>query len=175
MPRQTKHTFPRTTWICGAPPSAAGQATMSFLEICVVLAVAPQAPSVQNHSPKQPFPVEGSLRILGSGAPLMRNPLSGALKSTLPGPREGSSILNVHLVVMSAAVRKGLGGRTYLGRPNALGCLSCSLVFLHFPLGSGRFQSLWSYGMSLRAKVVLQGVASTVGIRCFRCSRPSWV
>ncbi len=32
------------------------------------------------------------------------NPSSGALISTLPGPVEGSSILNVHLVVASAAV-----------------------------------------------------------------------
>ena len=30
--------------------------------------------------------------------------MSGALKSTLPGPREGSSILNVDLVVVTAAV-----------------------------------------------------------------------
>jgi hypothetical protein len=50
---------------------------------------------------------EGSLRILGSGVPLRRNPPSGALNSTLPGPREGSSILNVHLVVVTAAVPCG--------------------------------------------------------------------
>ena len=31
-------------------------------------------------------------------------PQSGAVKSTLPGPREGSSILNVDLVVVTAAV-----------------------------------------------------------------------
>ncbi len=47
---------------------------------------------------------EGSLRILGSGAPLRRHSQSGSLKSTFPGPREGSSILNVQLVVVAAAV-----------------------------------------------------------------------
>ena len=47
---------------------------------------------------------EGSLRILGSGTPLRRNPPSGALNSTLPGPREWPSILNVHPVVVAAAV-----------------------------------------------------------------------
>ncbi len=47
---------------------------------------------------------EGPLLILGSGAPLRRNPLSGDLKWTLPGPREGSSILNTDLVVVTAAV-----------------------------------------------------------------------
>ncbi len=36
-------------------------------------------------------------------APLRRNPPSGALKS-IPGPREGSSILNLDLVVVTAAV-----------------------------------------------------------------------
>ncbi len=47
-------------------------------------------------------------RILGRAppdlrfrGPLSRNPQYGALKSSLPGPREGSSILNAHLVVMS--------------------------------------------------------------------------
>ncbi len=34
----------------------------------------------------------------------MPNPSSGAVKSTLPGPGEGSSILDVDLVVMTAAV-----------------------------------------------------------------------
>ncbi len=43
---------------------------------------------------------EGSLGILGSGSP--RSP--GPLTSTLPGPREGSSSLNVDLVVVTAAV-----------------------------------------------------------------------
>ncbi len=38
------------------------------------------------------------------GVPSRPNLSSGALKSALPGPREGSSILNSHLVVMSAAV-----------------------------------------------------------------------
>ncbi len=47
---------------------------------------------------------EVSLRILGSLAPLGWNPQSGALKSTLPGPRKGSSILNADLVVVIAAV-----------------------------------------------------------------------
>ncbi len=47
---------------------------------------------------------EGSLCVLGFGVPSRPNPSSGAVKSTLPGPREGSSILNAHLVVMSAAV-----------------------------------------------------------------------
>ena len=47
---------------------------------------------------------EGSLRILGFGVPSRPNPSSGALNSTLPGPREGTSILNAHLVVMSAVV-----------------------------------------------------------------------
>ncbi len=72
---------------------------------------------------------EGSLWILGFGVPSRPNPFSGALKSTLPGPGEGSSILNVHLVVMSAAVSANfphrlLGGILYLklafcpGHPN---------------------------------------------------------
>ncbi len=52
-----------------------------------------------------PFWGESSLWILGSGVPSRPNPSSGALKSTLPGPWEGSSILNVDLVVMSAAVQ----------------------------------------------------------------------
>ena len=51
-----------------------------------------------------PFWGEGSLWILGFGVPSRPNPLSGAVKSVVPGPREGSSILNAHLVVMSAAV-----------------------------------------------------------------------
>ncbi len=51
-----------------------------------------------------PFGGEGSLWILGFGVPSKPNPSSGALKSALPGPREGSSILNAHLMVMSAAV-----------------------------------------------------------------------
>ncbi len=55
------------------------------------------------------FGGEGSLWILGFGVPSRPNPSSGALKSTLPGPREGSSILNAHLVVMSAAVPHLLG------------------------------------------------------------------
>ncbi len=50
--------------------------------------------------------------FLGGGVPLdlrfrspsRPNPWSRAVKSTLPGPREGSSILNAHVVVMSAAV-----------------------------------------------------------------------
>jgi hypothetical protein len=50
------------------------------------------------------FRGEGSLWILGFKVPSRPNPLSGAVKSALPGPREGSSILNAHLVVMSAAV-----------------------------------------------------------------------
>ncbi len=49
---------------------------------------------------------EGSLWILGLGVPSRPNPSSGAVKSTLPGPREGSLILNSHLVVMSAAVHE---------------------------------------------------------------------
>ncbi len=36
--------------------------------------------------------------------PLRPNPSSGPLKSTLPGPREGSSMLDVDLVVVTAAV-----------------------------------------------------------------------
>ncbi len=47
---------------------------------------------------------KASLWILGFGVPSRRNPLSGPLKSTLPGPREGSSILNVDLVVVTASV-----------------------------------------------------------------------
>ena len=47
---------------------------------------------------------ERSLWILGFRVHSRPNPSSGALKSTLPGPREGSSILNVDLVVVSAAV-----------------------------------------------------------------------
>jgi hypothetical protein len=46
---------------------------------------------------------EGSLRILGFGGPSRSNPSSGLLKSTLPGPGEGPSILNAHLVVVTAA------------------------------------------------------------------------
>jgi hypothetical protein len=42
--------------------------------------------------------------ILGFGVPSRPNSSSGAPKWTLPGPRKGSSILNAHLVVMSAAV-----------------------------------------------------------------------
>ncbi len=38
-----------------------------------------------------PFWGEGSLWILGFGVPSGPNPSSGVLKSTLPGPREGSS------------------------------------------------------------------------------------
>ena len=53
-----------------------------------------------------PFWGEGSLWILGLGVHSRPNPSSGAVKLTLPGPREGSSILNAHLVVMSAAVIK---------------------------------------------------------------------
>ncbi len=41
------------------------------------------------------------LRIPG---PFEANIASGAVKSTLPGPQEGSSILNVDLVVVAAAV-----------------------------------------------------------------------
>ncbi len=52
--------------------------------------------------------VPPDLRFRG---PLRRNPSSGALKSTLPGHREGSSILNSHLVVMSAAVCRGVHSR----------------------------------------------------------------
>ena len=47
---------------------------------------------------------EGSLWILAFGVPLRRNPSSGALKSTLPGPRVGPLILNVDPVVVTAAV-----------------------------------------------------------------------
>ncbi len=50
-----------------------------------------------------PFGGEGSLWILGFGASSRPNPSSGALKSTRPGLREGSSILNVDLVVVTAA------------------------------------------------------------------------
>ncbi len=53
-----------------------------------------------------PFCGDRCLRISSSGAPLERNPWSGALKLTLPGPREGSSIVNVDLVVMAAAVQQ---------------------------------------------------------------------
>ncbi len=42
--------------------------------------------------------------IVGSRAPSRQNPASGAITSTFPGPREGSSILNVDLVVAAAAV-----------------------------------------------------------------------
>ncbi len=49
---------------------------------------------------------EGSLWILGFGVPSRPNPSSGVAKSTLPVPRERSSILNVDLVVMSAAVHQ---------------------------------------------------------------------
>ena len=45
---------------------------------------------------------KGSLRILGFGVPSMPNPSSGALRSTLPGPRERSGILSAHLALMSA-------------------------------------------------------------------------
>ncbi len=38
---------------------------------------------------------------------LTQNHRSGAVKSTLPGPREGSSILNVDLVVVAATVCLG--------------------------------------------------------------------
>ncbi len=51
------------------------------------------------------FGGEGSLWILGLGAPSSPNPSSGHLKSTLPGPREGSSIKNVDLVIVTAAVQ----------------------------------------------------------------------
>ncbi len=51
-----------------------------------------------------PFGGEGSLWILGFGAPSTPNPPSRAVKSTLPGPWEGSSILNVDLVVVTAVV-----------------------------------------------------------------------
>ena len=44
------------------------------------------------------------LRILGFGVPSMPNPSSGALRSTLPGPRERSGILSAHLALMSACV-----------------------------------------------------------------------
>ncbi len=64
---------------------------------------------------KVPFLGDGSLWILGFGVPSKPNHSSGPLKSTLPGPREGSSILNVDLVVVTAAVpvcpiSVGLGG-----------------------------------------------------------------
>ncbi len=45
-----------------------------------------------------------SFPFLRFGVPSRPNPPSGSLKSTLPGPREGSSIINVDLVVVSAAV-----------------------------------------------------------------------
>jgi hypothetical protein len=50
------------------------------------------------------FGGEGSLWILGFGVPSRPNASSGPLKSTLPGPREGSSILNIDLVIVTAAV-----------------------------------------------------------------------
>ncbi len=55
----------------------------------------------------------GSLWILGFGVPSRPIPSSGALKSTLPGPREGSSILNVDLVVVTAAVHSFMFGHTF--------------------------------------------------------------
>jgi hypothetical protein len=51
---------------------------------------------------------EGALWILGFGVPSRPNPWSGHRKSTLPGPREGSSILNADLVVVTAAARAKL-------------------------------------------------------------------
>ncbi len=51
-----------------------------------------------------PFWEEGPLWILGSGASSSQDPASGAVKPTRPGPREGSSILNVDRVVVTAAV-----------------------------------------------------------------------
>ncbi len=45
--------------------------------------------------------VSPDLRFRG---PLKRNSASVAVKSTFPGPREGSSILNVDLVVVTAGV-----------------------------------------------------------------------
>ncbi len=51
-----------------------------------------------------PFLGEVSPWILGFGVPSKSNPSSGPLKSALPGPREGSMILNVDLVAMTAAV-----------------------------------------------------------------------
>ncbi len=53
---------------------------------------------------KVSFLGEGPLWIFGFGVPSRPNPSSGALKSTLPVPREGSSILNADLVVVTAAV-----------------------------------------------------------------------
>jgi hypothetical protein len=50
------------------------------------------------------FVLEGSLWILGFGVRSRPHPSSGPLKSTLPGPREGSSILEVDFVVVTAAV-----------------------------------------------------------------------
>ncbi len=65
---------------------------------------------------------EGSLWILGFGVASRPNPASGVLKSTLPEPRDGSSILNVDLVVMTAAVLV-----TNLSRQGQLlGCLDGS-------------------------------------------------
>ena len=60
--------------------------------------------------------VEGSLWILSFGVPSRPNHSSRLLKSTLPGPREGSSILNAHLVVVTAAVQAKVAG--VLQRPN---------------------------------------------------------
>ncbi len=53
-----------------------------------------------------------------------------APESTLLGPREGSSILNVDLVVMTAAVRLRTSNWTYLGRARTRELLSLSLVLL---------------------------------------------
>ncbi len=45
---------------------------------------------IQPLSPR--FLAARSPTVQGPSAPLSRNPVSGALESTLPGPREGSSI-----------------------------------------------------------------------------------
>ncbi len=57
----------------------------------------------------------GSFWILGFGVPSRPNPSSGALKSTLPGPREGLSILNADLVAVDVTKPYELIGFGVLG------------------------------------------------------------
>ncbi len=56
-----------------------------------------------SHNSAGPVPLRTKARTYGM-QPWPHYCLYGAEKSTLPGPREGSSILNVYLVVVTAAV-----------------------------------------------------------------------
>ncbi len=79
--------------------SESGEGGDSLTGMVILLCAVQRRPTC-----KVSFFREGSLWILSFGVPSRPNPSSGGVNSTLLGPREGSSILNVDRAVVAAAV-----------------------------------------------------------------------